>query len=100
MRLLRATTAAGATSLALLALNLVPSRGVVVVPDDGEWPGSWTVRYGWPSQAYSAFGYDPGAGGMYSWYPEGLALNALVASVATSLAFLLALAFTARRRSP
>ena len=98
MSRLRATIAAGTTSLALLALNLVPSRGVVVTEE--EWPGSWTVRYGWPSKACSAFGYDPGTGGCRSWYPDGLALNALVASVATSLAFLLALAVTARRRCP
>jgi hypothetical protein len=96
LRRLAATLAVGATSLALLALNLVPSRGVVVTEE--EWPGSWTVRYGWPSKAYSAFGYDADSAGMYSWYPEGLTTNALVASAAVVVAFLLALALTARRR--
>lgn len=85
----RAAVAAGATSLALLALNLIPRRGVITTSDQGEWPGSWTLRYGWPSTAYSAFGYDPGSGGSYSWTPEALAANALVASAAVTLAVLL-----------
>jgi hypothetical protein len=100
VRRVATTLAAGATSLALLALNLFPRRGVISTSDQGEWPGSWRVQYGWPSTAYSAFGYDPGTGGMYSWYPDRLALNALVASVAVAVAFLLALIFTALRRSP
>ena len=90
MRRIAATLTAGATALALLALNLVPRRSVIVTSDQGEWPGSWRVQYGWPSTAYSAFGYDPGAGGMYSWIPEGLALDALLASLAVILAALLA----------
>ena len=93
-----ATLLAGATAFALIVLNLVPRRSVIVTSDQGEWPGSWRLEYGWPSTAYSAFGYDSGSGGMYSWIPEGLALNALLASAAVTLAVLLAVVFTPRPR--
>ena len=97
MRRIAATLAAGATSLALLALNLIPRRGVISTPEDGVWPGSWSAAYGWPSTAYYAFGYDARTR-MYSWTPEALASNALAASVTVAVAILLALVLAPRPR--
>lgn len=88
MRRLAATWAAGATSLALLALHLVPRRSFIVT-DEGPWPESWRLQFGWPSTAYTEFGYDPAIRMMYGT-PEGLAANAIVASAAVTLAIVLA----------
>jgi hypothetical protein len=86
LRRFAATLAAGATSLALLALNLVPRRSFIVT-DEGPWPESWRLQFGWPSTAFTEFGYDPTIRMTY-WTYEGLAANALVASAAVTLAVL------------
>jgi hypothetical protein len=83
-----ATLAAGATSLALLALNFIPRRSVIIT-DEGPWPDSWNLQFGWPSTSYTSFGYDARTR-MGFWMSEGLAANALVASLAVTLAALLA----------
>lgn len=87
-----ATLAAGATSLALIALNLVPRRSQIIT-DEGPWPESWRLEFGWPSTARAEFGYAPSDTRMMYWTPEGLATNALVASAAVTLALLFSFAF-------
>ena len=67
---------AALASAALLGwANIRPRRGQVVTSDDGVWPGSWTLRFGWPQDVYQSFGYDPGSGGSYAWCMDGLALD-------------------------
>jgi len=82
--------AALAVATILLWANLRPRRGRVVTADEGPWPGSWTLRYGWPWDVYQSFGYDPDSAGMYSWRLDGLALDAALAlGIVAAAAFLL-----------
>lgn len=92
--------AALAAAAVLLWLNLRTRHGQVVTSDEGVWPGSWKRSNGWPWQAYGAFGYDPGSGGVYGWCLDGLALNLALGILPAAAAAALACVLAASARRP
>ena len=98
--LLPPALAALTTGALLLWANLRPRLGQVVTGDDGVWPGSWTLRFGWPWDFYQSFGYDPGSGGAYCWIMEGLLKDVALGTVLVSALFFGVLAFAGFRISP